>query len=575
MKNILFILVFLLISSSASAIETIKGFHSDIQVLPNGSVIVKETITVNREGKQIKRGIFRDLPNTRGVNYSVLSVKRDGRKEPFFVEKTNGFYRINTGDNNFLPRNGLYTFEITYEAKNVILGFSDYDEIYWNVTGNAWGFPIENASAKVYLPDGAQSVQHAAYWGKRGSNDAARYDEKSGVFSAPKILSPGQGLTVAVGFEKGFVTSTRQPEKPLKNHIQFAALILGTYLFVSWYLYGRDPVKDAVMPRFHGIDGLTPAQAGWIYGYGHNKANCFAAALLQSVISGFLKMEGNDEIRITKIGTAKNGEEKTLERNLNFPLTLTKKYNAALKNFMTVFTTFLTQKAGEKYFTKNTLWLVIGCLLTLALLFELCYKAGFMPLAPAMTGYMIFFIPAGRAFVSAIASGKFSFSSLFVLIFVGIHFGLMSISMTFEMPETRPIIYFYALSCLSLIIYSYLIIRPTQEGMQVIAHLDGIKMFLKAVEPTFPKGVDYNKMEALLPYAVILGLEDEWEQKMTAILGGAAYKPHWYGRRRFTARALTGISSVVTKSCTPPSRSGSRGGGFSGSGFGGGGGGGR
>ena len=126
-----------------------------------------------------------------------------------------------------------------------------------------------------------------------------------------------------------------------------------------------------------------------------------------------------------------------------------------------------------------------------------------------------------------------------------------------------------------MIIYSYLIIRPTYEGMQIIAHLDGIKMFLKAVEPTLPGSINQNRMEELLPYAFLLGLEKEWEAKMKTALAGAAYKPTWYSGRHFSAHSFNNMHSTVSRSCTRPSRSGSGGGGHSGGGHGGGGGGGR
>ena len=47
---------------SLSADERIHDYHSNIQVLPDGSLRVTETITVNAEGNQIKRGIYRDFP---------------------------------------------------------------------------------------------------------------------------------------------------------------------------------------------------------------------------------------------------------------------------------------------------------------------------------------------------------------------------------------------------------------------------------------------------------------------------------------------------------------------------------
>ena len=225
MRKLFLFFIFLTFSLPASAAEVIKDFHADVYVREDGSVTVCERITVNREGWKIKRGIYRDLPETKGVVYSVVSVKRDGKKEPYFTESTGRFYRINTGSDEYLPRDGLYTFEITYQASNVILGFKDYDEIYWNVTGNGWAFPIERASAKVFLPEGAKVIQSASYTGFAGSKTPADYNPETGVFSVSN-LSKNEGLTVAVGFDKGFVTVTRAPAIPVEKGIKYAALIM-------------------------------------------------------------------------------------------------------------------------------------------------------------------------------------------------------------------------------------------------------------------------------------------------------------------------------------------------------------
>ena len=44
------------------AAECITNFHSDIALADDGLMTVTETISVNAEGKKIKRGIYRDIP---------------------------------------------------------------------------------------------------------------------------------------------------------------------------------------------------------------------------------------------------------------------------------------------------------------------------------------------------------------------------------------------------------------------------------------------------------------------------------------------------------------------------------
>lgn len=100
MKKILFFLL-LFFSGSAFAAEEILNYDTEITVRTDASVIVRERITVQREGKKIKRGIYRDLPKTKGVTYDVLSVRRDNQPEPYFTGNTGSYFRINTGTDDF------------------------------------------------------------------------------------------------------------------------------------------------------------------------------------------------------------------------------------------------------------------------------------------------------------------------------------------------------------------------------------------------------------------------------------------------------------------------------------------
>ena len=174
-----------------------------------------------------------------------------------------------------------------------------------------------------------------------------------------------------------------------------------------------------------------------------------------------------------------------------------------------------------------------------------------------------------------ISSGVISYMPIVVLLFIAAHF-YMIMTTTYTVDHIHQIILFYVIGALALLIYAHLIILPTEEGMQVIAYMDGIKMFLTTVDTGMPKEVDFDKMERLLPYAVLLGLEKEWAEKMQQISAQMSYKPQWYSGRSFSsARFVDGLRSAVAGSCLRPSKSGSGGGGFSGGGFGGGGGGGR
>lgn len=563
-----------LFSFSAAADETIRDYQSTIRINPDASVTVSERITVNREGKQIKRGIYRDLPQTRGIGYHVLSVKRDGRPEPYFTENANGRFRINTGTDDFLPCDGLYTFEIAYQASNTVRAFDGYDEIYWNVTGNGWDFPIKRASARVIVPNGAKILQTAGYAGKRGSKTPAAFDQKTGVFSTG-YLNPNEGLTVAVGFEKGFVDALPIPLRD-RFPARLSAIVLLGYLIVTWALYGKDPEKPAVMPRFDDIPDVTPAMAHFIDSYGRDDGASLSAALLQGGVSGFLKIrrDAKDDFTIEKARAPKNGEEKILDKNLRFPVRLNGKYSAEMNLCRKALKNFLAARTADCFAANRGLVASAILLLLGSAAFQL-WRAGAPHLTALLAFYLIFLIPAGKSVLAMIATKTFKFAPVFTFAFVAFHFSMMTMTAAAENPDIRDALAFYAAGGLAVLVYAHLIVRPTRRGQDVSAHIDGIKMFLKAVDTGIPAPVDCAKMERLLPYAVLFGLEKEWEDKMRRLTDMARYNPSWYSGGRFRAADFGGFNSCASTACAPPSRSGSGGGGCSGGGFGGGGGGGR
>ncbi len=58
--------------------------------------------------------------------------------------------RIGSADTDVDP--GVHTYVIDYTTTGQLGFFDGYDELYWNVTGNGWVFPIDRATARVHLP---------------------------------------------------------------------------------------------------------------------------------------------------------------------------------------------------------------------------------------------------------------------------------------------------------------------------------------------------------------------------------------------------------------------------------------
>ena len=114
----------LLLTGLAQADERILSYHSDIQINPDRSMIVTETIRVRAEGKRINRGIYRDFPtrytdhygNDYHVGFEVLSVQRDGNAESYHQKDLANGVRTYIGKSNVFLRHGEYTYEIKYRT---------------------------------------------------------------------------------------------------------------------------------------------------------------------------------------------------------------------------------------------------------------------------------------------------------------------------------------------------------------------------------------------------------------------------------------------------------------------------
>ena len=566
--------------------EEITNYHAVIEPQRDGSIIVSEFITVNCLYQNIKRGIFRDLPEKDGVTYKVLSVRRDGRPEPFFTEKKGRNKRVNTGTDAFLPQRGLYTYEIRYKARDVVRGFDDFDEVYWNVTGNGWDFPISNASAEIRLPLNVKVLQKAAYVGFSGSKEEGKLS--GGYFSAGRPLRAHEGLTVAAGFEKGFVTDPIQGSSPFETPfppVWGAVCLVLIYASATWFLFGRDPASLPVMPRFDPPKGVTAAQAGYVYFLGKKEETCFAAALIEGAQKGFFKItEGDSSFLVERLRGGENGEEKFFEKNVKFPLKLYEVYDSNLALRLADFERFLNAKSAA-YFEKNTIFSVFAVLGAALLTAVQLYLAN-VPFSLDMFVGAVFLLSGSASAAKAlrpVRGRKKRYFERGVALAASLPFLFFPFFLwrpLFQDPRIVEALCFLATCLLAAPFYAYLMHRPSVKGKRLEEHLEGMKKFMTAVHQDFPKEASFEKMDRLLPYAVLFGIEKEWVEKTERMIAGTTYAPSWYvSTRPFSSSDVCLMREFVFSALTPPpsvsSSGGASGGGFSGGGFGGGGGGGR
>lgn len=214
-----FLLLLLLLPLLARADERILRFQSDVLVRQDGWIDVTETITVRAEGARIRRGIYRDFPteyednygNRHAVAYQPLSVLRNDAPEPFRSEKLGNGIRTYFGSPERFLDHGVHVYTYRYRANRMLGFFDSHDELYWNATGTEWAFPIDKTEATVTLDFPGTPEIHSvdAYTGPMGAKGKDYEVQRDGAatvtFSVDRTLQPHEGLTIVVGWPKGFV----------------------------------------------------------------------------------------------------------------------------------------------------------------------------------------------------------------------------------------------------------------------------------------------------------------------------------------------------------------------------------
>ena len=202
------VLALLLGALPAAGQERVLEFHSNVRIGADGALTVTETIAVQAEGREIRRGILRDFPTDyRGrfgekvrVPFTVLLVTRSGNAEPWTTQRLSNGVRVRIGNPALQLPHGRHVYEIMYRTSRQLGFFEDHDELYWNVNGNGWTFAMDQVSADVHLPAAAlqtsQSVEQR---------------------SADRHAGPGGGVLTARGAGPGSVTGRRFSRWPMRT----------------------------------------------------------------------------------------------------------------------------------------------------------------------------------------------------------------------------------------------------------------------------------------------------------------------------------------------------------------------
>jgi len=554
----------LISSDPASADERILNYHSEVQIHQDGSLTVTETIKVQAEGENIRRGIFRDFPtrysdklgNQYTVGMAVLEVWRNGAPEPYHTENRSNGIRIYIGSSDHFIDNGTHEYRLKFETDRQLGFFEGFDELYWNVTGVDWVYPIDHASARIKLPADvtADDLRTDFYTGAQGSSDQQAEsrieDSRTVMFQTTAGLQPHEGLTVVVGWPKGMVEAPSNADKVkyfLGDNAAALALLLGLLGPLAWYLwawsrYGRDPQKGVIIPRFKPPSGLTPAGCSYVGKMSFNK-QAFTAAVINLGVKGYLEIvEDDDDFTIRRkslsgSGKASKGEQAAMDElfKAQTEVELDDKNHTIFTNAQSALKKTLKGEYLGRLFNLNSLYALPALVMTI---------------------------------IAVIAAIKLNGGPIIWIIYA-------------------------VLSVIMHAMFTFLMRAPTPAGRRIMDEIEGFKIYLDTAEQDRLDRMKSPELtpelfEAFLPYAFALGVENHWCDRFSRefpedLSKNTGYNPAWYIGSRSGLSALGHLgsefggsfSTAISSASSPPgSSSGGGGGGFSGGGGGGGGGGG-
>lgn len=566
----------LLLSCAALADERILEFHSEIIVMPSGWIDVTETIRVRAEGDRIRRGIYRDFPtdyedrlgNDYVVDFDIVSVERNGRREDWHTQRIRDGVRTYFGSSDRYIERGEHEYTFHYRASRMLGFFDEHDELYWNVTGVDWEFPIDRASATVGFAFNVDvsDLTSEAYTGAFGytSRDYRVRVESPGRvhFETTSPLRPLTGLTIVVGWPKGHVEEPSETDRflwLLKDNanllIATAGLIvlLGYYIPV-WLHFGKDPDEGVLVTRYEPPEGFSPASLRYIRQMYYDD-KVMTAAIVNLAVKGYLRIdveEGKKGFFVFNSTADKYLLVKTDPGPNPPPLAAGEKelYDALFSRTSAM---LLAQENHEK----------LGA----------AKKAHKRSLEKDYRQH--YFRHNGLTNLPA------------VLILI------VTVAMSAREGLTLFSVGVLVLMAVTIVFFATIMKRPTLRGRKLLDEMLGFKDYLEIAEKhemqlRNPPEKTPQLFEKYLPFALALGVDQHWAEKFATVLAGAqrpdggAYSPGWYNGSwsnanlgAVTSGFSSSLNTAVSSSVTPPgSSSGGGGGGFSGGGGGGGGGGG-
>ncbi|HTM77487.1 MAG TPA: DUF2207 domain-containing protein, partial [Devosia sp.] len=369
------------------------------------------------------------------------------------------------------------------------------------------------------------------------------------------------------------------------------------------------PEKGVIIPLFHPPKDFSPGLTHYVHKWGFEKAGwtAFTATIFELGVKGLVVIDNSAANLRVKV-TGKQPEQKLpAAEKLVFDyftaqgdVAVDKANGVALQKKRGEFVAAIQTENRAVWFRNNIAYSIFGYVLALALLGALV-AFDVLDIVWLFGAFMIGIFLG----VFGAAIGKSGFwGKLIPAIWISVVlFNIVGIGVDTLTQWTVNTAAIAAISIVAItVVFSALMRAPTIQGRKVMDQIDGFKMYLETAEKerlnmAGEPPMTVTRFEAILPYAIALGVEKPWSEHFEGELArnavndasGGAYGPLWYSGSHYgsssgniasnmtaavSAAAAGMTAAMVAAQPVQSSSSGFSGGGGGGSSGGGGGGGG-
>jgi hypothetical protein len=464
---------------------------------------------------------------------------------------------------------GLHTLDLTFITDRFVAAETTRADLAWDATG-AWNAPVAQAVVVIAPPPGAEhalsgagaSLQSAV--GRIGSIPALEDVDGGLTIRADRQLTIGEHLVVHAAWPGGFVhvpTAGMRIDWFVRDWGGvvmglLGLLVLAGYFQSAWAAVGKDPPPEAIIPRFVPPEGMSPAAVRYVRHMAFD-GTAFAANLLDMGSHGAVTVtqeHGTTALRRTGTPAATLPPDEQVMADCLFgasqgALTITQYAQPVLQSAQAALRTYLDEHYGTEYFGLHRRETLVG----IGISFVTAVVAGMAQATTRASALAYLFLlawlsiwSAGIAFVwsslvktwktppvahpvaptsllgvlttsmatTAQQRARRATTSM-ALYFSG--FWFVGAGMFFRVATVPVAVLVVAMAALD-VVYGRLMPSWTPRGRQTVDEADGFALYLKVAEKRRmhwfnPPEKTPELLERYLPYALALGVQQEWAEQ--------------------------------------------------------------